>query len=437
MRYYLITPYGYFRSNYQLDKLEDLCIKKIGIQTGPFGSLLHNSDYVLIGTPILTVEHLGENRIIHNGIPKVSNDDTDRLSRFLLKKGDIVFSRVGSVDRRALVRVAEDGWLYSGRCLRVRPDPELLDSSYLSYLMGLPSFKEYVRKIAVGATMPSLNTKILSSIPICYPPLPTQRKIAAILSAYDDLIENNTRRIKILEEMAQNLYREWFVNFRFPGHEHARFVDSPLGRIPEGWEVMELRNIVVLCRNGVQPKEYPEEIFEYFSFPAYDSGKLPAIEKGSEIKSSKYLVPQDCVLVPKLNPHISRVWLPKPKNNLRSIASTEYLILEPKRGSSAYYYVFFSRPEMIEKLAGRADGTSTSHKRLKPVDFLDQLVVMPPDSITDSFDLQIIPMMDIIDTLINTNTTLRTTRDLLLPKLISGGVDVSEIDITIPVEVKT
>ncbi|MCP1663309.1 MULTISPECIES: restriction endonuclease subunit S [Methanocalculus] len=292
-------------------------------------------------------------------------------------------------------------------------------------------------RLDAGASNPTLNRNHIHTLKIKWPPLPTQHKIAAILSAYDDLIENNTRRIKILEEMAQNLYREWFVKFRFPGHEHAQFVDSPLGRIPEGWEVMELRNIVVLCRNGVQPKEYPEEIFEYFSFPAYDSGKLPAIEKGSEIKSSKYLVPQDCVLVPKLNPHISRVWLPKPKNNLRSIASTEYLILEPKRGSSAYYYVFFSRPEMIEKLAGRADGTSTSHKRLKPVDFLDQLVVMPPDSITDSFDLQIIPMMDIIDTLINTNTTLRTTRDLLLPKLISGGVDVSEIDITIPVEVKT
>ena len=87
------------------------------------------------------------------------------------------------------------------------------------------------------------------------PPLPTQRKIAAILSAYDDLIENNLRRIKILEEMAQNLYREWFVKFRFPGHQHARFTDSPLGRIPEGWEVVKLGTLLIEDQNEAPKTE--------------------------------------------------------------------------------------------------------------------------------------------------------------------------------------
>src|SRR5690606_12964407 len=145
-----------------LDRLANLCDPIAGIQTGPFGSQLHQKDYVEVGTPIITVEHLGENRILHENTPKVSNKDRNRLSRYLLKKGDIVFSRVGSVDRRALVREEEDGWLFSGRCLRVRPDPAKIDSQYLSYFFGLPAFKEYIRSIAVGATMPSLNTALLS-----------------------------------------------------------------------------------------------------------------------------------------------------------------------------------------------------------------------------------------------------------------------------------
>ncbi|MCX5971746.1 MAG: restriction endonuclease subunit S [Coprothermobacterota bacterium] len=286
-----------------------------------------------------------------------------------------------------------------------------------------------------GSAQPSLNRNYLYGLRIRFPSLPVQAKIAAILSAYDDLIENNLRRIKILEKMAQNLYREWFVKFRFPGHQHARFTDSPLGLIPEGWEVAALGDIVNLCRKSVQPQNFPNELFEHFSFPAFDSGKLPAVEKGQTIRSGKYEVPIDCVLVPKLNPHIPRVWLPRPSNDLRSIASTEYLILEPKKYSTAFYYGLFNNPEMVEKLAGRADGTSTSHKRLKPGDFLAQPTVAPPDSIAEAFDSLATPASDLVISLIRKNTTLRRTRDLLLPRLISGEVDVSELEITIPEEI--
>ena len=115
------TIYGAFRHDFQIDLLSDLCISRNGIQTGPFGSQLHKRDYVQVGTPIITVEHLGENRILHTDLPRVSDDDRDRLSRYTLRQGDIVFSRVGSVDRRSLVREEEEGWLFSGRCLRVRP----------------------------------------------------------------------------------------------------------------------------------------------------------------------------------------------------------------------------------------------------------------------------------------------------------------------------
>lgn len=181
------------------------------VQTGPFGSQLHQRDYVNIGTPIITVEHLGDNRILHSNLPLVSDIDKERLKKYILKKGDIVFSRVGSVDRRAYVSDFENGWLFSGRCLRVRCNDNLVSSKYLSYYFGQESFKEYIRMIAVGATMPSINTDILKMVDIVIPPLPEQKAIAAVLSSLDDKIDLLHRNNKTLEAMAETIFRQSFV----------------------------------------------------------------------------------------------------------------------------------------------------------------------------------------------------------------------------------
>src|SRR5207344_848231 len=143
----------------------------------------------------------------------------------------------------------------------------------------------------VAGAVPGLNRNALHLLPVSIPPLPTQRKIAAILSAYDDLIENNTRRIAILEEMAQSLYREWFVHFRFPGHEKKRLVESELGLIPEGWEVKAFSEIVQIQRKGIDPSKFEQNTFEHYSIPAFDEGCMPIMDSGREIRSNKFLVP--------------------------------------------------------------------------------------------------------------------------------------------------
>jgi type I restriction enzyme S subunit len=172
-------------ANRKIRRLVEVCVPNEGIQTGPFGSQLHSADYVEVGTPIITVEHLGENSIEGKNPPLVSADDVKRLSKYTLKEGDIVFSRVGSVDRRALVSADQDGWMFSGRLLRVRPEPELADPTYLSYFFGLPIFKTYSRSIAVGATMPSLNTGLLSDIPVILPDMAEQVAIGKLFRALD------------------------------------------------------------------------------------------------------------------------------------------------------------------------------------------------------------------------------------------------------------
>lgn len=168
------------------------------IQTGPFGSQLHKEDYVEKGTPIVTVEHLGEKRFTEQNLPCVSNEDKERLSKYVLREGDIVFSRVGSVDRCSYVSQEYDGWMFSGRCLRVRPLEEI-DAQYLYYFFTLETTKQFVRGIATGATMPSINTKFMGEVPIVYPTINEQRKIASILTSLDDKIELNK---KINENLA-------------------------------------------------------------------------------------------------------------------------------------------------------------------------------------------------------------------------------------------
>ena len=168
------------------------------IQTGPFGSQLHKEDYVEIGTPIVTVEHLGKRVFSEQNLPLVSEVDKQRLSKYILAEGDIVFSRVGSVDRCSYVDSSHDGWMFSGRCLRVRPNEEVWPL-YLYYYFCLEDTKKFVRNIAVGATMPSINTKLMGEVPIGLPRMEDQQRIASLLSAIDSKIETNE---KIIDNLA-------------------------------------------------------------------------------------------------------------------------------------------------------------------------------------------------------------------------------------------
>lgn len=269
------TVFGSLPATLSCAKLHELCVES-GIQTGPFGSQLHKEDYVENGTPIITVEHLGENRIVHSNLPKVSADDKARLAKYVLKTGDIVFSRVGSVDRRALVQPSEDGWLFSGRCLRVRPNPSSLDAQWLSYFFGLPAFKNYIRGIAVGATMPSINTKILSDVPIYFPDLATQREAALVLARVDDRITLLRETNSTLEAIAQALFKSWFVDFdpvrakmagRPPeGMDEATAAlfpdaleETALGLVPKDWTLVPFGHLLSHTIGGDWGSDEPDE----------------------------------------------------------------------------------------------------------------------------------------------------------------------------------
>lgn len=213
--------------------------KKLGeiadVKTGPFGSVLHQHDYVEIGTPIITVEHLNEFGIVHKNLPLVSNEDRIRLKSYHLKKGDLVFSRVGSIDRCSIISNKEDGWLFSGRLLRVRFTNQ--NSAFFNYEFQLDKTKQKVRSIAVGQTMPSINTEILKSIELFSPTLPEQTKIANFLSTVDDKITQLKKKKELLEQYKKGVMQQIFS-------QKLRFIDENGEDFAE-WEELNLKQILI------------------------------------------------------------------------------------------------------------------------------------------------------------------------------------------------
>ena len=451
------TIYGTFPYDYKIENLKDLCVTQGGIQTGPFGSQLHQEDYVDVGTPILTVEHLGENRITHNNIPRISNADRCRLAKYSLESGDIVFSRVGSVDRRALVRPAEEGWLFSGRCLRVRPDQKKLDSGYLSYFFGLDSFKKYIRSVAVGATMPSLNTAILSDIEIPHPKsLPEQRRIAHVLGTLDDKIENNRKTAKTLEAMAQAIFKSWFVDFdpvraKMAGEPREsickrlkltpeildlfpdRLVDSELGEIPEGWRVAPLSDMYSF-QNGYA---FKSKDWQDYGVPVIKIGSVkPGLVDLSNVsyvseevanQAKEYqLLPADLVI--GMTGYVGEVGLVPKASVCPMLNQRVGRIILDGRGTQHVSFAYCLTRQSAFKNAAEIKAHGTAQANVSSSAIMSINTMAPTDTLRSAFDRLCAIIFDELLTAHETAMILSKLRDTLLPKLISGEIRVPETD---------
>lgn len=399
------------------------------VQTGPFGSQLHKDDYVDSGTPIITVEHLVENKISHENLPLVSDEDKIRLSKYILKEGDIVFSRVGSVDRCAYVSKNEDGWLFSGRCLRIRVDETKVNPRYLSYYFAQSSFKSYIRKIAVGATMPSLNTAIMSELELNLPPLPVQKKIAAILSSLDDKIEINTRMNKVLEETARALFHRWFVEFEFPNDEGkpykssgGRMIASEMGEIPEGWRVGTLKELITIIGGGTPKtsiKEYWTGTIPWFSVvDVPKEGDIFVLDTEKHVSelgienSSTQILPLGTTIISARGTvgKIAMVGTPMAMNQ------SCYGIKGKDAGTDIYIYYLISN--MVGTLQKQGHGSVFNTITRDTIN--NQQVVIPDIDIRSTFDQAQLPLFQQIKTNLQQSDALKKIRDTLLPKLLCG-----------------
>lgn len=373
---------------WEIAKLGDI---SKNIQTGPFGSQLHQSDYSECGTPVVMPKDLVGGKISEESIARVDKTHVERLCRHKIEVGDILYSRRGDVGRCAHVTKKEEGWLCGTGCLRVTIDSEKADSRFVFFQLQHPDTVGWVEKHAVGATMLNLNTTILSSVPIRLPALEIQKRIADILSAYDDLIENNQKQIKLLEEAAQRLYKEWFVDLRFPGHENTKIVDG----VPEGWSRGLLKELISV-NYGKDHKKAPDD----GNIPVYGSGGLMR-------KCNKSLFSGEAVLIPRKGSLNNIMYV----NETFWTVDTMFYATMKQPHTAVFVYFFVKAFDMYSMNIGAAVPSMTT----KILDAMD--VVIPDKETLEKFDKYAKVYFNKIKTLQGQNERLKTARDLLLPKL--------------------
>jgi len=309
-------------------------------------------------------------------------------------------------------------------------DPDKVDVRFIKYY--LDTIKHQLKNISKGATQDNLSLDKLLSFDILTPLLDTQRKIAAILSAYDDLIENNTRRIAILEEMAQSLYREWFVHFRFPGHEKKRLVESALGLIPEGWEVKAIGEVVETLGGGTPSTsnfEYWRDggVVWYSPSDLTSAGTMFITDSAKKItalglqKSSARMFPAYSVMM------TSRATIGVVAINTKSACTNQGFITCVPNETLSAYQIYFWLAENKEKIISLASGAT--FKEINRATFRKLSIAVPGATTSRRFNEMLVPICKQIENLIVRNANLRKTRDLLLPKLISGEVDVERLEV--------
>ncbi|WP_013627798.1 restriction endonuclease subunit S [Rubinisphaera brasiliensis] len=405
----------------RLEKWRCVSMKELyhGLYDGPHATPKpSDSGPVFLGIKNITDDgHLDLGSIRH-----ISESDYAKWTRRVEpQENDIVFTYEATLNRYAIIPKGFRGCL-GRRLALIRPNTEMVDPKFLFlYFFGHTWRDLIATKTIIGSTVNRIPLLEFPDFEITLPPLPTQRKIASILSAYDDLIENNTRRIAILEQMAQALYREWFVHFRFPGHENVKLVDSPLGQIPEGWEVEELQSLCKLVMGQSPKSEFYNEVGDGLPFHQGVTNfgdRYPTHKTFCTVKNR--LAHENDILFSVRAP-VGRI----------NIANCEIVVGRGvsaiRRFDDAQIFLF----HQLKELFSEEDimGGGTIFKSVTKHDLTTLKLLSPSPKMVELFEQQVQPAFALYENLTKRNEVLRTTRDLLLPKLISGKLDVADLDI--------
>ncbi len=378
------------------------------IQSGPFGSQLHRHDYKSEGIPVVMPKDIINDRVDTSSIARINDNDADRLSKHKLNIGDLVLPRRGDINKRVICKQENEGWLCGTGCLKIRLNDDIVDPNYLYYYFTLAHVVEAILNKAVGSTMLNLSGGILSSTELVYPPLPTQRKIASILSAYDDLIENNLKRIKLLEEQAFLKYKGIVNSEKLEEFTIDEVCETLGGGTPatsnrQFWDEGEILWFS------------PTDLTKHNSIVLLDSDKK-ITELGLQ-KSSAKLVPPKTIL-------------------MTSRASIGYfgLINKPASTNQGFIniipfnenhraYMLFDLKNRKEEIIGNANGST--FLEISKGKFRQMKIKLPKsERILIEFEKEFEILFNLIENLLKQNTKLREARDILLPKLMNGQIAV-------------
>ena len=347
--------------------------------------------------------------------------------RNILRDGDIVFVRSNGdrelIGRSLFIEEPPEEVTHSAFSIRLRFTSREVYPKFYAYCFRTPLIRQGLTAQGGGTNINNLNQDILNAVEVPLPPLPVQRRIAGILSAYDELIENSQRRIGLLEAMARALYREWFAHFRFPGHEKLPRIDSPLGDIPQGWEVKTVPECVDISPRVAVPRD-GEKPFVPMGCLSNDSMLITNIESREGNSGSKFQ--NGDTLFARITPCLENgktgfvQFLPDPQ--AVACGSTEFIVLRSITLTPEFVYLL-ARSDEFRGVAIKSMSGATGRQRVQEQCFDDFQIVRPSHTLLDHFSAIIAPSFRLINKLHLQIQSLRRTRDLLLPRLLSGQVE--------------
>lgn len=382
------------------------------IQPGPFGSQLHNSDYSESGTPIIMPKDMIDGKISHSNLIFVGEEHTKRLCRHQVHAGNLMVARKGDVRKCVFITENEDGWMTGSDCLKVALKENYCYPRFIYYQLRSPFIGRWLEKISIGATMPSINTGLLSSIELVLPSLKEQKRIADILSAYDDLIENNQKQIKLLEEAAQRLYKQWFIDLRYPGHETTKIVDG----LPEGWKREKLVDFADVVMGQSPKSEFYNQEKKGLPFHQGVGSYGTRFVIDDTYSSSVTRIAESGSILFSVRAPVGRLNFTKNKIIIgRGLAAINH----KAKCQSFLFYMLKDRFFKDDILGNGAIFASISKDEL-----LNQQFVIPNDELLQKFNT-IASGIDAKIAAADAQMQLLTqSRDRLLPKLMNGELDV-------------
>lgn len=335
---------------------------------------------------------------------KITALGLDNSSTKMLGKGDLIISARGTV---GVVSMLGRDMAFNQSCYGIKAKEDISFNDYVYYLL-IHSVTE-LNQISHGGVFDTITRNTFKDIDITLPPLPEQIAIASVLSSLDDKIDLLHRQNETLEQMAEAMFRQWFV-------EEAE----------EEWEEGRISDVVTHHKKSVRPQQNKDILYHHFSIPSFDNNKSPVKEMGSEIRSNKYEIPKRCVMFSKLNPHKDkRVWLIQDKIEANSVSSTEFQIALPKDEKYLYFiYGWLNENQNYREISAGIGGTSGSHQRISPSSIFDFPCPIIPSKIIDKYNIIAEPIFKKIELNHEQMRSLTNLRDTLLPKLMSGEVRV-------------
>lgn len=369
----------------------------------------------------LDTGNITDNRIDSIQYIDVENDKLPSRARRKVKKDSIIYSTVRPNQRHfGIIKTQPENFLVSTGFAVIDVDANVLNADFLYYLLTQPTLVETLHAIAEQSTSayPSIKPSDIEDLEIEVPDLATQKRIADILGSLDGKIAQNAAINENLTEQARAIFQEWFIDYEPFG-----------GAAPLDWHPSTLGQIAEMKTDSWSPAKNPDVVVEHYSIPAFDEQHYPVFEIASGIKSNKYILNSNSVMISKLNPDTKRIWRPMCLS-AHPICSTEFIVYEAKKQEQKdYIYSILDSVPFLNHLCSHTTGSTNSRQRATPKSTLDFTLCLPPDSVIEDFCHIVTPMYDLIASNIVENQSLAKARDSLLPRLMSGEIDVSAVQL--------